>query len=136
MNLDYLMELVNAKCNDDARRAGVMTLGGLRSTLALLPPEMPVATDRSGSIGGACSYRGYYERLALEPTNGSATAADVIAILDAADGATYEGYKGGSYRMDSSTFLHVAGYGDCGPYVASLRVESDRAVIETAEEQW
>lgn len=136
MDLNDLMTLVNAKINDDARKSGVMTLGALRDMLKLLPPKTPVDLDVGGSPGSADSYRGYYERLALEPTTDHATAADVIDILNRADGATLQGYKGGYYDMDSSTFLHVAHYGDCGPQVVGLRVEGDRAVIETKDEEF
>lgn len=136
MDLTYLMDLVNAKVNDDARRAGVVSLGTLRSALAVLPPDLPVVIDGGGSPGELDSYRGYYERLAFDPSGEATTAAAVIASLDAADGETYQGYKGGDYDMGGHTFLHVASYGDCGPCVVGLRVEADRAVIETKDEEW
>jgi len=136
MNLDFLMDLVNAKCNEDARRAGVMTLGGLRSTLATLPPETPVVIDKGGAPGSLDSYRGYYERLAFAADGGSTTAREVIASLDAADGKTFRGYKGGDYEMDSYTFLHIAPYGSTGPQVVGLHIEDDCAVIDTKDEEW
>lgn len=136
MDPTYLMDLVNAKVNDDARRGGVLTLGCLRSALAVLPPDLPVVIDRGGSPGDLDSYRGYYERLAFDPSGPAITTAEVIAALDAADGGVYHGYKGGAYDMDAHTFLHVAPYGDCGPFVAGLRVEADRAVIVTKDEEW
>lgn len=136
MNLDYLMELVNAKVNDDARRAGVWSLGSLRTALAAFPPETPVVVDVGGSPSAIDSYRGYYDRLALETTDATRTAAEVIALLDGAEGETFYGYKGGEYDMDASTFVHVAPHGDCGPYVSGVRVEDESVVIETEEEVW
>ena len=63
-----------------------------------------------------------------------ATAADVIAALDLADGEEFEGYKGGQNAMDSGTWLHVADYGDIGPAVVGLAMSGDGfAVIQTAE---
>jgi hypothetical protein len=136
MDLTHLMDLVNAKVNDDARRSGVMTLGALRDALHQLPPDTPVVIDSGGSPGPVSSYRGYYERLAFEPTDTPVTAAEVVATLNAADGETFQGYKGGDCDMDVYTFLHVASYGDCGPRVVGLRAEADRVVIETKNEEW
>ena len=171
MNVEYLMELVNAKCNDDARRAGVMTLGALRDGLAVLPRELPVFLVGGDTPRALSSYRGYYERLAIEPNAGypthnetgvrgggesfqsdhwglyepgisditiasPCTVGDMIAALDLADGERFEGYKGGQFTMDRSTFMHVAEYGTCGHFVFALRVEADRVVIETKEEEF
>lgn len=134
MDLNYLMTLVNAKINDDARRAGLMTLGSLRTGLSAFPPNTPVVVDQGGSPAAIDSYRGYYERLALETEPAPRTTAQVVALLDSADGKTFHGYKGGEYAMDSTTFVHVAPYGECGPYVSGLRVDGECVVIETAEE--
>lgn len=136
MEINKLMGLVNAKINDDARRSGVMTLGALSGMLRLLPGDMPIALEGGGHPGAVDSYRGYYERLAFEPTNEPTTVAYVLTVLDEADGETFEGYKGGDYTMGAHTFLHVAHYGDCGPQVVGLRVEADRAVLETKEEEF
>ena len=135
MNIDVLTALVNAEINDNARRNGVMTLAGLRAMLALLPADMLVSFDSGGYPTEPHSYRGYYERLALQPVGGPTTAADVIALLNVADGETYQGYKGGDFTMGGHTFLHMAHYGYCGPQIVGLRVEDDQAVIETREEE-
>ena len=173
MDVKNLMDLINAKCNDDARRAGVMTLGGLRDGLAVLPPDTPVFLPDGDTPYSLSSYRGYYERLAIEPSKdypphsktvlneggeGSdmseygmgwyqpgcpdvdiaapCTTGELIKALDLADGERFEGYKGGQNVMDRYTFMHVAGWGDYGPFVSALRVETDRVVIETAEEEF
>lgn len=72
MDLEYMMGLINKAHNDDARRAGVRTLGWLRESLAILPPETLIALETpSGSEmrspGALMSYRGYYDRLAITP---------------------------------------------------------------------
>lgn len=135
MNIENLMELVNAKINDDARRSGVMTLGALRAALNVLPPDSPVTVDAGGSVGNLDSYRGYYERLAFEPSASPTTAAAVLAALDYADGETFQGYKGGDYEMGPHTFLHLAYYGETGTQITGLHLDAGgTAVIETAEE--
>lgn len=68
MNVRALMELVNAQSNDRARRDGIMTLGVLRDGLAVLPPESPVYLADGDTPRELSSYRGYYERLAIEPS--------------------------------------------------------------------
>jgi hypothetical protein len=136
MDIENLMGLVNAQINDDARRSGVITLGALRMGLKQVPSDLPVVIEDGRSLGRLTSYRGYYERLSFCPTDEQSTVAAVLQRLDAADGDTFKGYKGGDFYMDSGTFLHVADYGDCGPYVSDLRVEADKVVIETTEEVW
>jgi hypothetical protein len=66
--MEFFMDLVKAKTNDDARRAGAMTLGELRTALAALPPETRVLLEDGATPGALSSYRGYYDRLAIEPS--------------------------------------------------------------------
>lgn len=134
--VSLLMAQVNAKVTEDALRAGVMTLGSLRTALSLLPPSMPVEFDGGGSPADIDSYRGYYERLALSSRTEPTTAGGVIALLDTVDGETLQGYKGGDFYMDAGTFIHAAEYGCTGPQIVGLHIDGDKAVIETAEEIW
>ena len=65
------------------------------------------------------------------------TVADLIEALDLAVGATFEGYKGGQFRMRPGTDLWVSEYGDCD----SLRVTAienlpGRVDLLTTEEEW
>lgn len=163
MGIDRIMTFVNAKTNDDARRAGIATLGSLRDALAEMPPALAVVIDNGWEPGGLTSYRGYYERLAITPADGRqgsetvlidggptyddyqagvqgvtiatpCTVADLLHALNLADGEEFEGYKGGQFPMGRYTFMHVAEYGDCGRAVSGVRMDADRAVIETFEE--
>jgi hypothetical protein len=86
-------------------------------------------------FGSLMSYRGYYDQPAIAPGDGPDNAAAVLAVLRAAVGASYEGYKGGNYVMDRSTQLWVAEYGrTSNTAVCGLTVEHDRfAYIETCE---
>lgn len=64
-------------------------------------------------VGNLNSYRGYYERLALSfDGHGGETVETLLKLCLAADGATFEGYKGGRYKMSRDSLLHVASYGD------------------------
>lgn len=60
------------------------------------------------------SYRGFYDQLAFEPTK-NVTVAEMLKDALSALGTTYEGYKGGEYRMGGSTIVWLAEYGSsCG----------------------
>lgn len=79
------------------------------------------------------SYRGWYDHLAIgweaaeQPKhNGSywPLASDLLAKLEAANGSTFEGYKGGSYTMSLGTPVWVANYRSTGN-TAIDRIECD-----------
>lgn len=107
MNIDTIMELVNAKCNDDARRAGVMTLGQLRDGLSVLPPDTPVYLDTGDEPHALSSYRGYYERLAIEPRFAIIPELALpphteTALVDGGPGFDSEFFPGGRYDPANS----------------------------------
>lgn len=98
-------------------RDGQLTLEELKLALKKCDPTACVQYAFGGlSPTFFDSYRGDYSHLALGfrlPDGGRAmTVADLIAECEEADGATYEGYKGGDYQMTGSTPLWVANYGD------------------------
>lgn len=97
-----------------------LTLGELTDLLELAPPDAPVEFRGSGLDGctpsGFCSWRGIYADLALKPdANHARTVGDLLSMCREADGATYEGYKGGQYEMDRYTPVWVDEYGDWTP---------------------
>jgi len=59
------------------------------------------------------SYRGDYMDLAFEAVT-DAKVSDILDVLRSAVGATYEGYKGGDYRMDRWSSCWIAPYGSSG----------------------
>jgi hypothetical protein len=105
----------------DLTSFGTISLGGLIKLLERRDPEQSVQFDFCGFIPTTvASYRGYYEHLALsyeqhrydlEP--GSDTVAALLKTLRAANGATYEGWKGGLYEMGLETPVWVAPSGEC-----------------------
>ena len=62
------------------------------------------------------SYRGYYDQLAFEPAE-NVTVGEMLACAEAAMGATYEGYKGGDYKMGEWTEVNLASYGSEGDQI-------------------
>lgn len=86
-----------------------MTLKDLITALESAPQDKVV---RHG-FGHPHSYRGYYDELAFEPVE-NVTVAQMLADAKSALGATYCGYKGGSYTMSEWTPVWLAECGSCG----------------------
>lgn len=126
-------EAVQAMADADARREGIMTLGEIRAALSKAAPTAPITISSGGNPGALDSYRGYYERLAIDPAEAPTTVAEFLGHLDAADGETFYGYKGGDYYMDADTYVHVAAHGCCGPAVVGVTVSDSAAVLVTGE---
>ncbi len=91
-----------------------MTLGELIAKLKLLPPGSRFADG----FDRAYSYRGDYSQLAVHPAN-DCTAGEMLGVAESALGATFEGYKGGEFRMSEYCSVYLAGYGECGEELAS-----------------
>jgi hypothetical protein len=118
-----------------------MTLGTWIAALEALPSEMSIVLDLDGpdnAVGELTSWRGVYAHLAIDPAkHGTAyalkTVADALKNALAADGGTFEGYKGGEFRMDRNTPLWVSPYGDADE-VRPIGIEVvERDGIEIAE---
>lgn len=63
-----------------------------------------------------------------------AAVGDMLDALNTANGAEFEGYKGGQFEMNWGTWIHVADYGSTGPAVVGVKMRDDgTAVILTAE---
>lgn len=58
----------------------------------------------------AHSYRGYYSELAFEPAE-NVLISSMLAGLKDALGKTYQGYKGGDYKMHEWVDVWIAHYG-------------------------
>lgn len=59
------------------------------------------------------SYRGYYEDLAFVPVENISVAA-MLAAAESADGETYDGWKGGEYKMSEWTQCWLSERGESG----------------------
>jgi hypothetical protein len=71
-----------------------MTLNELIRYLEKEDPKKVVAIG----FNNPHSYRGYYEDLAFEPAK-NITVGEMLDCAKGALGKTYEGYKGGEYKM-------------------------------------
>lgn len=86
-----------------------MRLGQLIEILEALPRDHEVAEgfDRPHS------YRGYYHDLAFEP-EADTTVARMLHAAKTANGATFQGWKGGGFTMGLRTDVYLAYEGRCG----------------------
>ncbi len=100
-----------------------LTLGELIAKLRVLDPpqrEKPVRFSPHGVmpfIEKLRSWRGRYEELTLCPVEHAGwkyigTGAQLLDILELAIGRDFEGYKGGTYTMDSDTPVWADAYGE------------------------
>jgi hypothetical protein len=115
---------------------GTTSLGALIDALKRCHKEADVQYDFCYlSPTTVESYRGYYNHLALGWTNREAppywpTVAQVLAVLEPAVNATFQGYKGGDYRMTRETPLWVANYSHTGSTgIVAIEAEYDHTVV-------
>lgn len=107
-----------------------ISLGRLIRLLECEPPDNTVRFDFGGFIPRKVnSYRGYYDHLAIgydEDYSNQPVVRDLLAELRSAIGKTFQGYKGGDYRMDERTPVWVGNYGHC----------SNTAIVGIADCNW
>lgn len=87
-----------------------LNLGG---AIEMLEAELIEVPNKRVAIGwhNPHSYRGYYERLGLEPKP-NCLVREMLEVLQTSLGATFQGYKGGDYTMEYSTELYLCEEGD------------------------
>lgn len=114
---------------NDLTEFGTMSLGKLIDALESQEMAASVYFDFGGLVPLRCaSYRGYYDHLALSFGTGRQNIADILTVLRAADGATFQGYKGGDYTMSRETPIWVAQPGDWTS-TAIVSVYGDRDIV-------
>jgi hypothetical protein len=135
---------MDATLHLDCTAYGTVSLGSLIEALSKIEnKEADVQFDfcylRPTKVG---SYRGYYDHLALGWSDESVTDKDgkflrhwpsvqsLIDELKAAIGRTFEGWKGGDYRMTEETPVWVANRGESGGTgIIEIGVEGDHTVL-------
>jgi len=76
--------------------------------------------------------RGDYANLAFCKEDVPSTVADLIAVIEAAKGQTFEGYKGGDFRMSDWTDVYIGDSSyDCGEPATFLWLD---AVMPTGKD--
>lgn len=95
---------------------GTTKLGALIEALRFAPKDADVQFDFCYlSPTSVASYRGYYDHLALGwDAKAWPKVTAVLAELESAVGKTFEGWKGGNYRMSLETPLWVSNRGETG----------------------
>lgn len=78
------------------------------------------------------SYRGDYRELAFSPTS-NVTVGEMLAAARSAVGATYQGYKGGEFRMDLLTPCYIAGIGDYGGDADAIERHLEGMLLDSRE---
>lgn len=109
---------------------GTISLGGLIKALERIPLDFDIAFDfmRRG-IAGFDSYRGFYDHLALMPSDlySTVTVGQFLELCRTQIGAVHKGYKGGSYTMGRATPVWVADHGECpGTVILGVAHNRDR----------
>lgn len=131
-----IQKLVNAM-GETARRSRKnyhLSLGDLIANLGASPEDKPVFLDAGGSVGRPHSYRGYYEDLALRPTENIIKAGGLLSECKAVLGRTLEGYKGGDFLMEEDTPMWVSDYGTASGLALIGVVDAGNKLILTTKQ--
>lgn len=67
------------------------------------------------------SYRGSYDCLAFMPKK-NAKVSEMLKIAKSCIDKTFQGYKGGDYRMHEYSDVYLAYYGECGDPLSGLLI--------------
>ena len=113
---------------------GNMTLGELIDELKKQPDDNEVYLDFCYMApDGVESYRGFYDHLALSYSQlNPMKVKELREELEAAVGATFTGYKGGSFIMTRNTPMWIDNIGDASSTgVMSVNGESIYTIIKT-----
>jgi hypothetical protein len=108
-----------------------LSLGEFLDVLERQPEADLVLFDFGGMVPTRVnSYRGYYEDLAIGFGDvDTPKVAEVLKELRSAIGKTFEGYKGGNYRMGRNSRLWVANYGRTSDTVITGIAECSWATV-------
>lgn len=112
-----------------------LTLGDLVQELRNLPDGARV----NGLGRSVDSYRGYYERNAIEPEWDNELPALALAdMLEDDFGKAIWGWKGGHYHVSADEFVYLANPGDTGPVIIGLEFNPKTGIYEPVllEEEW
>lgn len=90
-----------------------MTLGELIDELSKHDPDLVIEDGWDNPH----SYRGYYTDLAFEPAINSRIG-DMLEAAKSSLGKTFDGYKGGDFRMHEYTECWLACYGQTGETIS------------------
>lgn len=135
MNYQDLIHAVNEATKMEAGKE--YNLGKLILDLEKQDGNLKIVIDTNGIPISFSSYRGYYNRLAIEYENtGSMTVKEFLKRAKNIVGRTFEGYKGGNYLMDEETPIYVSNYGEAeGLKVIDIKKKKNNVTIVTRREK-
>lgn len=110
----------------------MITLGSLIKALEAVTDKALPITIGGAPISRIASWRGSYDELTVVTSgcNDIKTVDDLLAAAKAAVGATFDGYKGGEYRMRLNTPIHGddwGAYSDIG--IDGVGLDGDSAFL-------
>jgi len=113
-----------------------LTLGELVSKLRQFDDYAALIIDTGAVPKYVDSYRGYYEQLAINTGGSTCSVGEFLSMLRAADGHSFEGYKGGKFRMGKNTEMWVSEYGEASgmAVVGVTERPGGLVVIETKDQ--
>ena len=111
MDIQALVAAINQVAADQ-RSKYQMTLGKMIETLNGLPVDARISYGDGASPGIPESYRGYYSDLSFRDTVQPINVGSFLDKCQQALNETFEGYKGGDYRMGQDTPLWRSEYGE------------------------
>jgi hypothetical protein len=111
-----------------------MTLGEFIECLQMMPQDAVVLIEGK-NFGEFGSYRGYYSDLDVDEGAVAVTVLDVLnTIKTSVNGFTFEGYKGGEYRMNDLSVVYFAEYGRTGKMFDKVYYKNGSVNISTEME--
>lgn len=132
-----IQSLVNAMNESGRLTRGryQMTLGKMIDALTKFDQSALVVFGGAddGAPGSEDSYRGYYSDLSFDASGKNVTVSDFKKSCEAALGQTYQGYKGGDYKMGADTPLWCASYGCCGNAIMNVSENDGKIVLVTRD---
>jgi hypothetical protein len=132
MNIQALFDMMGKSMAQERSKYHV-TLGAMIEALKGMPADTPVVFDDGETgPGTANSYRGYYEDLAFNDMQG-VTVGQFRSVCSESLGSTFQGYKGGNYRMTEATPLWRAPWGSCGRAIVDVVGAGGKLVLVTKD---
>lgn len=111
-----------------------LTLGRLIDNLMDFPVNLPVKFSNGGYPGSFGSYRGYYSDMYIDSDGDPINVGEFIKVVHSKMlGQTFEGYKGGDYKMGEDTPLWHAEYGLTSGNMGILGIELKGDHVEFVE---
>jgi len=101
----------------------------LKHLIARLEDAYPEHIVRVG-FNNPHSYRGYYEDLAFKPVE-NITVREMLEAAKSALGCTFEGYKGGKFKMSEFSECWLAHWGERGEVIGNVLLDYMLNKVET-----